>query len=159
MVATILNEIGVQKALVEAKEILKRLSSEDYAKIPEDVKEYIETNKDDNYEWHYDDSKELNEQELHEYTLPILAYINSEFLLNEEQKAYMEKVYQDNDKKMEEELRKKYNTDDLFQNRNNTQTTEKIATEEPTQEVQMVEHKKESFFSKILRLLGFKRND
>ena len=49
------------------------------------------------YGWKYDIDKPLTDQNLNEYTLPILAYLNGEYLLNKDQKELMEKFYVKND--------------------------------------------------------------
>lgn len=88
-----------KKALVEVEAILNELSMQEYNKIPDDIIDYIDANKDENYSWDYDYDKSLENQSLSEYTLEILAYINNEFLLNDEQKKVMEEIFELNDKK------------------------------------------------------------
>lgn len=85
-----------KKSLVEIVEILKYLKQEDLCKIPENVLKTIDENKDAHYSWKYDVSKKLEEQNLSEYTLALLAYINQEYLLTQEQKEIMDKIYRQN---------------------------------------------------------------
>lgn len=87
------------KALVEVDEVLKYLVDYERKKIPNEVFEFITKNKDKNYKWKLDKSKKLNEQNLMEETLGILAYINMKYLLTNEQSRLMEKFYKMNDKK------------------------------------------------------------
>ena len=47
----------------------------------------------------YDYDKSLENQNLSEYTIEILAYINNEYLLDDEQKKLMEEIFELNDKK------------------------------------------------------------
>ena len=54
--------VDYNKRLVEVDEILNYLSNEDLLKIPEDVRQAIKDNKDKEYIWKYDISKELKEQ-------------------------------------------------------------------------------------------------
>ena len=53
--------------------------------------------KDSEYTWKYNIDKPLADQKLNEYTLPVLAYLNGEYLLNKDQKELIEKFYVKND--------------------------------------------------------------
>ena len=98
MIASI-NQYKLKKALVEVDVILQELSMEEYNKIPEEIISYIDEIKDENYNWEYDYNKEFENQNFSEYTLEILAYINGEYLLNNEQKKVMEQFYELNEEK------------------------------------------------------------
>ena len=82
--------IDYNKRLVEVDEILNYLSEEDFLKIPEDVRNTIKENMDKQYVWKYDETKNLKEQNLNRDTIIILSYLNMEYLLNDEQKYYLE---------------------------------------------------------------------
>ena len=94
--------MNFNKALVEVDEILKYLIFDEKAKIPKEVFYFISKNKDKNYKWEIDKTKKLNEQNLMEETLGILAYINMKYLLTPEQSELMEKFYKLNDQKMQD---------------------------------------------------------
>ena len=94
--------IDYNKRLVEVDEILKYLSNEDLVKIPEDVRQAIKDNKDKEYIWKYDISKELKDQGLCKDTIILLSYLNMEYLLNQEQKHFMKELNAFNEKKLEE---------------------------------------------------------
>lgn len=85
------------KRLVEVEEILKYLTKEEKNKIPNNVFEFIQKNKDKEYKWEIDKSKALVEQEVSEDTFAILAYISMEYLFNAEQKKLMKQFYDLND--------------------------------------------------------------
>lgn len=105
----VIEESLLKRALVEVYEVLIRLDAEEYNKIPEEVFETIEKNKDNTYEWEYDDTKKLQFQNISEYALGILANINHDYLLNEEQKQLMQQYYIMNDQKADEEKYKNLN--------------------------------------------------
>lgn len=79
----------LNKRLVEVEYILRKLEDEYIKKIPQEIWDYIEENKDKNYIFKYDDSKNLLEQSLNIDTISILTYINIEYLLDEKQKMEM----------------------------------------------------------------------
>ena len=101
--------IDYKKRLTEVYEILKNLEKDDYEKIPKEILQVIEENKDNTYEWKYDQTKELQNQNINEDTIAILSYININYLLNEKQKQFMEQIHKLNEKQLEEAKKKKYN--------------------------------------------------
>lgn len=91
------NNKDIGKAFVQVKEVLKHLNKAEYNKIPIDFIELIDSNIDKKYTWSYDLTKSLEEQDLSENALEILAYINNEYLLKPEQKRLMNKIFIQND--------------------------------------------------------------
>ena len=69
--------IDYNKRLVEVDEILSYLSEEELLRIPEDVRKIIKENKDKDYIWKFDETKELKDQGLSRDTIIILSYFNS----------------------------------------------------------------------------------
>ena len=131
--------VDYNKRLVEVDEILNYLSEEDLMKIPENVRQIIKENKDKEYTWQYDETKPLKEQNISRDTIAFLSYLNMEYLLNEEQKQYMQQLHKLNEMKLEKE--EKYSGEDLFKDR-----SEKV--EQVSNSVALTAYK-ESFFTKI----------
>lgn len=130
------------KKLVEVDEILKHLSQENYNKIPEEIKVAIAENKDKEYKWTYDDTKKLKEQDISDDTIAILSYINMEYLLDEEQKKFVESLHEQNEKKTINNTN--YNVD-IFYNKSNKTTN-------VCQEL-VVEKNKQNFWEKLNNFL------
>ena len=84
----------LSKSLVEVEEVLRYLVEDERRKIPREVFEFINKNKDKEYEWYIDKSKKLQEQSLSDEAVAILAYINMEYLLNSKQKRLMKEFYE-----------------------------------------------------------------
>ena len=105
-----------KKCLVELDEILKYLSQEDLAKIPEEIRKAIKEKKDMQYNWEYDESKELKDQNINRKTIAMLSYLNMEYLLNKEQKRFLEELHMANENKNEKEKAKKYSINNIFNN-------------------------------------------
>ena len=91
--------IDYKKRFVEVDEILKNLPQEEFNKIPSYLIRLIKENKDFNYRWNYDKSKKITSQNLHRDTIAILAYINTEFILENELKMLMRKIHYFNEMK------------------------------------------------------------
>ena len=129
----------LNKRLVEVEYILKKLDDEYIKKIPQEIWDYIEENKDKDYIFDYDENKTLVEQNLSIDTISILTYINMEYLLNEEQKKEMIDFLRKDEMIAEQEKAKLYNPDDLFKNRK----------ESKQQETSLVEVRIEKWYEKV----------
>ena len=133
------------KRLVEVDEILKHLSQSDYDKIPEEIKNAIKENKDREYQWEYDETKKLKDQNVNDETIAILSYINMEYLLNEEQKTFVEKLHKINDKthiSNEVLTEAKYSNKELFVKKNKD-------TKEQSKQISVLDNK-ENILKRIL---------
>lgn len=86
----------MKKAYVEVISILQYLNKEEYNKIPKDYIYMLNSEKDKNYTWVYNESKPLKNQNILEYTKYILADINMKYLLNTEQKKLMSNIFKFN---------------------------------------------------------------
>ncbi len=139
----------LNKRLVEVEYILKKLDNEYIKKIPQEIWDYIEENKDKNYVFNYDDNRTLVEQKLNIDTISILTYINMEYLLGEEQKRGMIEFLRKDETIAEQEKAKLYNPDDLFKNKQQNKQ----------QETSLIEVKIEKWYEKMFSFLKniFKR--
>lgn len=140
---------NLNKRLVEVEYILKKLDDEYKKKIPQEIWDYIDTNKDKEYVFDYDQSKALVEQNLSIDTISILTYINMEYLLDQEQKKEMIDLLKKDELIEEQEKAKKYNPNDIFKNnKSNIKNAEQ-------KEVSLVEVKIEKWYEKLFSF--FKR--
>ena len=115
-------------------------------KIPKKLMKLFEENSAEDYEFHLDLTRPLQEQELNSKTLALLAMLNLNYWCEtEEEKQELIKHYTENERKYQEELRKKYNTDNIFQ-KNNKENKQEETTEE---QVSLVEHR-ESVIRKLI---------
>lgn len=132
-----------KNAYTEVYTILQELNEEEYNKIPPEVIETIEANRDEDYEYELDDELELKEQPMLPETKAILFNLFRDYLANPEQKTKI--IRMQNEARQKNELKKQqmYNTD-LFANK-----PKKNATENNNETIQIVEYK-ESIFKSIL---------
>lgn len=111
------------KCLVEVDEILRHLKEEDLEKVPVDILEAIKESKDKEYTFKYDETKSLKEQDISRDTIAILSYINTEYLLSENQRKIMEEFHKLNDIKKESD---KIGNDNVFKTKDES-PVEKVA--------------------------------
>lgn len=131
-------DIELSKRFSEVYEILRYLSKDNFNKIPKEIIEYINENRNKKYVWNIDKKKKLYEQDLDENTIAILAYINMEYLVNEEQKQYLKKLYLYNDEKYEK-------------NTNKITINEIFPKKEVIPSKELIEYNSEKFFQKIVQ--------
>lgn len=118
-------ENTLSKAYAEVDTILSFMEIQFIEKVPKKLRETIKNEKSKEYHPKIDKSIPLDEQNLERKTYAILAMLDLQYWCNtEEEKQEMLSMYANNDKKYQEELRQKYNPDNIFPNR----TTEKEST-------------------------------
>ena len=132
-----------KKAYTEVLEIIKYLPEEEYEKISKERIKFFEENCDKNYNFNFDISKTLEEQEFLRETNAIIVTLFRDFFATEKQKEKLQKILIDNEEKYQEELRKKYNPDDLFKKQENKVIVDKKI------ETALVEVKEENILQKV----------
>lgn len=130
------------KAYTEISEIFKYISEEDMLKIPQDVLNMIEEEKDKNYNFYYNPQKELEELDLLIETKAILINLFRDYWATDEQRIEIKKNQAEERQKLELYKKEKYNPQDIFKNK-------KKYIEEDIQSTQLIVLKKESFLQKI----------
>lgn len=136
-------------AYSEVLEILKYIPKEDYNKIPKTKIDVFKTNANTNYNFIYNPSKTLDEQDVSKIAKGIIAILFRDYWATEIQRERIINKQRNDRIKIEEEKREKYNIDILFKSKN-------INLEKEDNSAAMVEYK-ESFFIKFKN--WFKRNN
>ena len=135
--------IEFSEGISETLDILNHMDKLYTDKIPRRFKEFLENNKSVNYISNLDHSKKINEMNLKEKAKDILATIYINYWCNPQQKADYNDLLKQNERKYQDKLREKYNTDNIFKNQNN------VSNEVVNNNVDMVKYK-ESTFRKII---------
>lgn len=148
-------DIKYANAFSEILEIVFNLTEQEYKKIPKKFLQFIEENSNPEYEFNYDSSKTLEEQNVLPETKIIIAIICRDFLVDKEEK---ERIIQKEKKELidfEMQQREKYNPDKLFKNKYDNENV----YQNKIKETALVEYK-EKFFTKfkhfIMKLLHVK---
>ena len=140
------------EASAEINEILKYLPEEYVRKIPTKLREFFKKVKDKDYITNIEPNKPLDEQNIKPKTKTLLTILYREYWCNEEEKAELDKILMGNDKKYEAELREKYNPDNIFKNKHETEISEEEILENTNN---LPAEIKESLFKKVINF--FKR--
>ena len=150
------NELSI--AYAEVYEILSFMEPKYIDKIPLKLMELFREEKLKDYKPNIEPTIPLDEQKLQKKTLIILAMLNINYWCEDEnEKKELIKLYSENDKRKEEELRERYNPDNLFKKKGQIVEDNKINQEY----TQLIEYKEQNIFKKILSKIVklFKKNN
>lgn len=111
-------EAMYKRAHTELYEIIKRLSKRELEKIPQNFIENLKKNLDNEYEWEYDDTKTLEEQDFLIETKALLVEMYERYLCPEDKKEFWNNYDRICLKMIEDKKREEYNTDNIFKNKN-----------------------------------------
>lgn len=136
------------EASAEINEILKYLPEEYINKIPSKLRDFFEKVEDKEYIANIDPYKTLDKQDLKPKTQTLLTILYREYWCNDEEKAELDKVLIENDKKYEEELREKYNPDNIFKKNKDTKEIETV------EETALIEYENRSWYKKAIDFIG-----
>ncbi len=139
-----------KNAYTEVYTILQDLNEEEYNKIPPEVIETLDANRNKEYEYFLDNELELKDQPMLPETKAILFNIFRDYLATPEQKTKI--IRMQNEARQKNELKKQqmYNTD-VFANKNINKTTKVDENEvEANNEEKQIVIYKENIFKRIL---------
>ena len=106
------------KAYVEVLECLKLLDEEEYNKIPIEIIEYFDNNKDPNYIFKIQNNKNIMEQKLSIEANSINLYLYMKYFSTKNINNKISKKLIENENQYQEMIKSKYNTN-LFKNKKN----------------------------------------
>lgn len=144
-------------AYAEVDEILQLLEKEYADRIPDKIKNFFKEERSKEYNPIIRTDIPLDEQNLNRDTFVILTVLNLNYWCDseEEKQEILRELSENEEIKIQEqkELEEKYNPDNLFKNR-------KKSNNDSSQELALVEYKKENIIKKIINKIKklFKRN-
>ena len=137
-------------AYKEVLVILNNLIKEDYDKIPKKYIEFLTENCNNDYEFYYDTSKTFEQQELLDDTKYILFGLFEKFgsteLQKEKIKAFKNTFY----RKLEEEKKAKYNSENIFSNQYKNSSIDNV---ENNKELVLLKTNNIKWYKRIWRFL------
>jgi len=144
--------INLKDRLSELDVLLNYIDAEDWLKIPDDIIFYIKENKNKEYNWEYDETKSLENQNLSKDTFSLLTFIMYKYIASEEEKKEISLLINE----ITEELNKKYDLDNIFkktsEENKKISSLEEITVSNETSLIKIDENNK-SFFSIILSFI------
>lgn len=143
-------DMEYQKAFAEVDEIFKIMPIDLLSKIPPKFREIISQNKDKDYKIQIQEP--LEEKNLRKETVVILGLIYRDFLASPEEKEELQLKDAEDLKKIEEDMQKQYDINQVFDKRK-SKTFEENETE-------LILYKEPGFIKKFFNLIKgiFKKN-
>lgn len=143
-----MNQTKYANAYTEVYEILSCLNNEEYLKIPEELIEVFEENRNLEYEYEINDEQDLSKQPMLRESKAILLNLFRDYLATPEQNQKIKQWLQADRVYLENQKQKQYNNN-VFEN---NKKYEKINNEE-SKTILPVVIKKQSIFYKIINKL------
>lgn len=144
------------KAYKELLEIIKHFPLDEYNRIPIDKIKFYEENMDKNYNFTINPNIDLSEQNILKETKALIVTLYEDYFATEEQKEKINEILKLNQKIVEQEKRKKYNPQDLFETNKAIEKVQKN-NEQKTVLIQYKENFFIRFKNYILKLLHIKK--
>lgn len=136
------------KAYTEVLEILSHFSDEEYSKIPIEKIEFYKNNMDKGYIYKIDPEIDLSKQVISDEANAILISLFKDYFATEKQKEKLKKLLIQNQNRLEEIKREKYNPNNLFENRQ-----EETLKDSKTSEISLRKYNKEPIFTRIRKII------
>ena len=141
-----------QEAFSEVDEILKIMPVDLLSKIPVRFRQVISENKAKDYK--VEIKEPLEEEKLKEETVVILGLIYRDFLASPEEREELQAKDAEELQKVEEEMKKQYDMENIFQKRKVPQNQEENSSTD------LIIYKEQGFLKKLFNLVKgfFKKN-
>ncbi len=107
-------QVTYEKSLAEVYKVVENLEYEEYTKISKKFLENLYKNMDMDYYFKMSIDNEFIDNKLSEAAKEILALIYRDYLVSSEQREQLLIEEAEEEKRIEEDLRKKYNPDNIF---------------------------------------------
>lgn len=125
--------IKTKEIYSEVYQVLNLLGNEYIDKLPKSLFNMLEEKRNINYEPKYIEDLPLNKQNIKKETLSIIALLHLNYWCeNADEKNKLNQMFKNNEDRYQDELRKKYNSEDIFKKKlefeNEEQTKEKYLT-------------------------------
>ena len=138
----------IRKVYSEIYEILTLVDTDYFRKIPESFIDFIDKERDSNYKPNIDKNLPLEEQNLLEDTINILALLKLDYWCTEDEKKEFLQMLNENETQYQNELREKYNPDNIFKNKESKKKVENTPTNNLPDKVE-----KRGFIKKTIEFL------
>lgn len=141
--------INTRNAYAEVDNFIECLDLYHKNKVPGDIREYFKKEKSKNYNKMIDINQPIKNQNLMDETLAIIAMLNLKYWCDDEEKKRLINIYLENERKIHDELKEKYDIERVFKERKNKK-------EVNFQSEGVPDIKREGFFSELKnRILNF----
>ena len=143
-------------AISETLSLINSAREEDKNKIPKSFMNFLIENANPNYNPIFDPNIEIKDLNLRKETKGLLSLIYLSYLSNEQEKIEFNNILKENQEKVDQKRRKQYDVYRVFDERKNRSfdnTGEAKNGELDNTEANIVQYKRETIFSKIIKMI------
>ena len=149
-----MKEAEYSEAAVEVLDILNHTNKEDVARIPQSFIKFLTNISSKSYKVKFNHEQPINGLNLKKQTRELLGFIYITWWWDKEEREKYKKLIQESNIK-NEEIKEKYNVNDIFKNKKEKQE-HKIIQNENVMKTSIAEYKKENIFKRVLnKILSF----
>lgn len=149
-----MREIEYSEAAVEVLDILNHTNKEDVARMPQSFIKFLTNISSKSYKVKFNHEQPINGLNLKKQTRELLGFIYITWWCDKEEREKYKKLIQESNIK-NEEIKEKYNVNDIFKNKKEKQE-HKIIQNENVMKTSIAEYKKENIFKRVLnKILSF----
>ena len=149
-----MREIEYSEAAVEVLEILNHTNKGDVARIPQSFIKFLTNISSKSYKVKFNYEQPINGLNLKKQTKELLGFIYITWWCDKEEREKYKKLIQESNIK-NEEIKEKYNVNDIFKNKKENQE-HKIIQNENVMKTSIAEYKKENIFKRVInKILSF----
>lgn len=141
--------LETRQAYFEVDYIIELLSDYEKNKIPKKLRDFFKREKYANYEKNININNIIENKALKKETLALVAFLNIKYICEDEkERQRLRNVYSKNEIAYQEQLREKYNPDNLFKNKLSNVAHDNF--ENSNKNTALIEIKEKSFWQKII---------
>lgn len=148
--------IKMKETYSEVYSVLNMLGKDYITKLPSKLYQMIKEEKSNEYNPQYDLTIALEQQNIKKESLSMIAIFHLNYWCDsQEEKQKLKDLFNENEIKYQSELKEKYNSDKLFEKKDNSEQLE-----EQLEETAMIEYEENIFkkiINKILNILRFRK--
>lgn len=115
----------------ELNQIITLLPKEEYSKIPQTIIDKINKKQDNSYITNINKIDDINQDKIMDETKQYLSYIFLNYLANEEEKEEYNIILKENEERYQNELKKKYDIEKVFEQRRKITTDNNLVIIQP----------------------------
>lgn len=138
-----MENIRFNNACLEVLEILRHVKKEDLLKIPKEEIQMLRKNANYNHKFIYNPEKNIKEQEVSKLAKGIIAVYFYKYTASEQQREKIKLKQKSDLNKIEQEKKELYKNEDIFKHKT------EIKSENEDKNTQLIEYKKEKWYTKL----------
>lgn len=143
--------IKTKEIYSEVYQVLNLLGNEYIDKLPTSLINMLKEKREINYNPQYTDDIPLNEQNIKKETISIIVLLYLNYWCKDDNEiSEVKNILKENENKYQEELREKYNPDNIFSNQHRNSS---IDNAQNNQELALIERKNIKWYKKIWKTI------